>query len=179
MNTNSDCKNSTLPPGCYHQRMDEGGVKNLSLSRRAELASDAFVAGGIIRLINNIVSKYGKIEATRLSLIDGGIELARQLRKGDVYLNQRRAHLMQQPESADTVKYIRAYGTSNVEERTEEALSVLACIRQSLIQGRAVDLADLNPGALESTRAFFRIVHTSIMDQLGASEIPSQPVHVD
>jgi hypothetical protein len=164
---------------CYRQDLDRENSGGLSLSRRAELASDAFVAGGIVRLMNDIVNKHEIPKATGTSLLDDGIWLVEQLERGDTYLSERRAHLIPQPESADTVRYIRARGTSNIEEHTKEALSILTHIKNILIEGSMTALANLDAEGLESARVFFRTVHTSIMDQLGASELPTQRVNRD
>jgi hypothetical protein len=174
MNADFGHRDGPSPLNCYRQGLGESGARGVPLSRRAELASDAFVAGGIVRLMNSIINKREIVEATNLSLIDDGIQLVKQLEKGDIYLDQRRAHLIQQPESADTVKHIRASGTSNVRERSQEASSLLTRIKNILAQDSPTNLAELDLEEVESTRAFFRAVHTSIIDQLEASEIPSQ-----
>jgi hypothetical protein len=162
----------------HHGRsnQDESRAKEVPLSRRTELASDALVAGKIVILMNSVVSKQEIAKSANLSLVDDGIQLAKRLEEGEIYLDQRKFHLIQQPESADTVKYIRARGTSNLRECIQEALSILSRIRDSLDNNSPMDFTAMDLQLAKSTRAFFRIIHTSIIDQLGAFEIPSRHI---
>jgi hypothetical protein len=179
MNANSDFRGRSALLFHGHPGQDQSGQEGVPLSRRAELASDALIAGGIVRLMNSIVNKSEIPETFGLSLLEDGIRLTKRLEKGDIYLDKRKSHLIPPPESVDTVRCIRARGTANVKDRSQEALSVLNYIRDILAQGDATDLAELDPQLVISTRAFFRVVHTSIIDQLGAFEIPSRSVHID
>lgn len=149
----------------------------LSLSRRTELAADAFTAVGIVRFMNRIASRRVSVEPAGLSTISNGIELVRRLQEGDAYLDQSRILLIPQPESTETVEYMRAHGTSNISARIQEIVLFLERIRSLLTGGHVPELHDLDPELVDSTRAFFRIVHTSIADQLGMSEPPS--IHAD
>jgi hypothetical protein len=158
------------------QRLDPGEVEDLPLSRRAELAGDAIVAGKIVRLMNNILNEREITAAVGSALVRDGIQLAERLQQGDAYLTDRRMHLMPRPDSADMVKSIRARGTSDVSGLTKESISLLTCIQRLLNEGRPVDLEDLDARLADSTRDFFRAVHASLVSQLGAFEATSERV---
>lgn len=151
----------------------------LPLSRQAELASDAFVAGNIVRLMNRIVIRHLRLEPSSLPLLADGISLTQRLQEGDVYLDQSRVNLIQQPESADTVKHMRARGTSNIKELTRQVLHVLGLLKNVAAEGSFPEVKGLDPRSIVTTRDFFRVVHTSIIDQLDAFEPPTLPVDRD
>lgn len=179
MKSASDCSAGPASVHESRQYFDKRAAGELPLSRRTELASDAFIAGRLVKLMNSIVNKRPVAEDVNPSLLDVGIELAKRLEQGDTYLTRRSTRLMQQPESASTVKYMRARGTSDIRAQTEDALSVLADIRSILDDTGRAGLSEVDPRLAESTRDFFRVVRTSINEQLAASQIPSQRVNVD
>lgn len=158
---------------------DKRATDTLSLSRRTELVADAFVAMGIVRLMNRIASGRVSAEPASLSIVSNGIQLAQRLQEGDAYLDPSRNFLIPRPESTETVEYMRARGTSNITARTQETLLFLERIKSVLTEGHLSELRDLDPELVESTRAFFRMVHTSIADQLGISDPPSMHADID
>lgn len=169
------------PKTAYSGFTDQENVPTpkLPLSRQAELAGDAFVAGNMVRLMNRIAIKHLRLEPSTLALLADGILLTKRLQEGDVYLDQSRVNLIQQPESADTVKHMRARGTSNIRELTRQVLHVLGLLKSVAAEGGFPELAGLDRKLIESTRDFFRVVHTSIIDQLDAFEPPALPVDRD
>ena len=172
----ADSRRQSRPTRLYYgaSGRDERATDTLSLPRRTELVADAFIAVGIVRLMNRIASGRVSVEPTGPSTtIYNGIELVQRLQEGDAYLDQSRTFLMPQPESTKTVEYMRAHGTSNITARTQGVLLFLERIKSVLTEGHLSELRDLDPELVESTRAFFRMVHTSIADQLGISQPPS------
>jgi hypothetical protein len=157
---------------------DRSLTDTLSLSRRTELAADAFTAIGIVRLMNRISSKRVNTARPELSVLSNGIELTVRLQRGDTYLAQGRSLLIP-PESAEIVEAMRAFGTDNIAQQTQVIQDFLERIRALLIEGQFADLNKLDPGLVESTRVFFRMVHTSIADQLGLPEPPLSPADAD
>lgn len=157
---------------------DRGTTDPLPLSRQTELAADAFAASGVVLLMNRIAGKHASAASTRPSVVAKGIALAERLQQGDAYLEQSRTLLMP-PETAETVEYMRAHGTSDIIEQTQEIIPFLKRIESLLAEGHTSELYELEPKLVEQTRAFFRLVHDSIADQLGLSEPPAIPPDID
>jgi hypothetical protein len=171
MNPDIDRKGNLLLPRRYRQGWEEGGASDLSLSKQTELASSALVVGRLVMLMNDVLNERASLEGTSPSLIDSAIRLTEQLEQGDAYLSRCGVQLMMEPESADMVRHIQAHGELNVTKRSREAAAVFDAIKRSLGSGDPKRLAEVDPEKVRSARAFFRVVHTAILDRLGASEI--------
>jgi hypothetical protein len=128
--------------------------------------------------MNRITGKQASAASTGPSVVSKGIDLAERLQQGDAYLEQSRTLLIP-PETAETAEYMRAHGTSDITARTQEIVPFLQRIESLLAEGLSSDLYELEPRMVEHTRAFFRLVHTSIADQLGLSEPPAIPPDID
>ena len=168
--------------GYYVQPLRQGGQDwdmsegpGLSLSRQTELVTDALVAGAIVRLANRLMKNPEALERSCLALLQQGIDLARRLQTGEHYLRESVARVIWPPDSAETVQHIHARGTQNVSERTQEAVDVLSRAKRRAEQGSdSPEATALDPEEVRSIRDFYRVVRTSIMDQLGPFDIPSE-----
>jgi len=176
MKRDSDCSVGRFSGRHARLELDPRGGRDLPMSRRAELAADAIVAGRIVRLINNILNKPDITMAMGSPLVDDAIRLAQRLQRGDNYLEESRTHFIARPDSVDTVTRIRARGTPNISTRAGEAVSILTRIRELDAEGRPTELTEVDAKLSDSSRDFFRDVQTSITDQLAAVETASERV---
>jgi hypothetical protein len=160
-----------------HSARDRSKTEEIPLSRRAQLASDAFRAGDLVKLMNRIIKEERVPENVDLSLVEDGIQLVKRLEKGDDYLDQRKFNLIPQPDSAETVKRMRSRGTSNIRGQIEEALSILRFIKETPSSGDTAIIANLDLGKVKSARTLFREIHASVIDQLGAFDLLIHYVH--
>jgi hypothetical protein len=170
MSADSPCRSSSTRAYSGTLGRDTRSTDKLPLSRRTELLADAFVAVQMIRLMNRIARRHASVERIGPSIVSKGIELTQRLQQGDSYLTRRRTLLIPHLPSVETAEYMRAHGTSNITAQTQEILPFLEGINGLLAEGRFSEIYDSDSKLVESTRGFFRIVHTSITDQLETVE---------
>lgn len=139
----------------------------MSLSQQAQLASDALMVSQLLELLNDVQSKTAILKEIDPSMIDNGIQILQNIKKGEDYLNQRKTNLMQRPNSANTVKYIKEHTDLQISESSERVITTLIGIKNYLVAEDALDVQ-----GLEFTKHFLRTVHSGIMDQLETS-LPS------
>jgi hypothetical protein len=136
----------------------------MSLSQQAQLASDALMVSQLLELLNDIQNEIVISREIDLGMIENGIEIIQNIKRGEDYLNQRKTNLMQRPNSANTVKYIKEHTGLEICESSERVISTLNAVKNHLFSKEVLDIE-----GLEFTKNFLRTIHSGIMDQLETS----------
>jgi hypothetical protein len=157
---------SLQPAFVFHDRKSI-----MSLSQQAQLASDALMITQLLELLNDIQSEAVTYKDIDPSMIENGIQIIQNIKGGEDYLSQRKTNLMQRPNSANTVKYIKEYTNLQINESSDRVISMLNTIKDT-----SGDMSNFDGESLEFTKHFLRTIHSGIMDQLEAS-LPSNVLH--
>ena len=141
-------------------------VKRLSLSKQAELVSDALLIGNSLELLTDIENRPDAVSTVDISILDNTIQLIEKMKKGEDYLLERRANLRQRPETADTVRFIQDRVDIRIGENSDIAITALKQLRNwpTILTTEQID----------KTKHLLRAIHTGIMDQLEAFEVRIQ-----
>jgi hypothetical protein len=147
-----------LPFETMNWAIDEGR----SRSRQVELVGQAFLALNLVKLLREYdKDSFSQELKANKTLIERGINLVREVQRGENYLTETGQYLIQRPESANIARHIEPRGELSVSETCGIALNVLEELQHSE-EGRAVP----DTAQIKLARDLLVEIHRGTLDEL-------------
>lgn len=137
----------------------------ISIKRRSQLTNYAYTSSIMIEIINDVLFE-NRVYQKHNQTLGKGLGLIKELLKGEEYLVEPKDNITPKPDGTDIVRYVMMRTPIEFQESANNALSVVTSIKKR-------KLKEINKPNLIDARDFFRVIHTSIMDQL---DIPNNPL---